>query len=332
MTQNPAAVKGEPSREKPLTVAAAAAFAELIIKESDNNVKLIVLDRFDVLRSKHEHVLDSMVMDILKVLTSPDMEVKRRAISIALEMVSSRNVEDVVLFLKKQLQGTMDEAFDKVSSFPCPGLHQNLEYRQLLIQSIHSCAIKFSEVAANVVYVLMDFLGDSNNPSAVDVIAFVREVVEKFPELRSTITEKLISTFGEIKSGKVFRGALWIVGEYCTSAADIKRALFEIRKVLGEIPILASEQVSVRATRLIASACWMKPKPRTSTPPRSKWNNPKPSRLLECSQMAPMRLRLSFHPLPMQHDWKRCEQRANRLCELSSLAVTFSPVPFSLPR
>lgn len=94
-------------------------------------------------------------------------------------------------------------------------IQQNLEYRQLLIQSIHSCAIKFSEVAANVIYVLMDFLGDSNNPSAVDVIAFVREVVEKFPKLRPAITDKLISTFGDIKSGKVYRGALWIVGEYC---------------------------------------------------------------------------------------------------------------------
>ena len=50
-------------------IAAAAAFAELIIKEADNNVKLIVLDRFNNLRSKHEHVLDAMVMDILKVLS-----------------------------------------------------------------------------------------------------------------------------------------------------------------------------------------------------------------------------------------------------------------------
>ncbi|UOH82927.1 hypothetical protein LQV05_005640 [Cryptococcus neoformans] len=198
LTQNPAAVK-----------AAAAALAELIVKEADNNVKLIVLDRFNNLRSKHENVLDGMVMDILKVLSSLDMEVKRKAIGIALEMVSSRN---------------------------------NLEYRQLLIQSIHSCAIRFSEVAANVVYVLMDFLGDSNNPSAVDVIAFVREVVEKFPKLRTAITEKLISTFGEIKSGKVFRGAMWIVGEYCEQPEDIKQAIAEIQKVLGEIPILASEQ------------------------------------------------------------------------------------------
>lgn len=97
-------------------IAAAAAFAELIVKEADNNVKLIVLDRFNTLRSKHEHVLDGMVMDILKVLSSQDMEVKRKAIGIALEMVSSRNVEDVVLFLKKQLQGTMESEFDKVSS------------------------------------------------------------------------------------------------------------------------------------------------------------------------------------------------------------------------
>ena len=96
-------------------------------------------------------------------------------------------------------------------------LVQNLEYRQLLIQSIHATAIKFSEVAANVVHVLMDFLGDSNNTAAVDVIAFVREVVERFPDIRSSIVERLLAAFGDIKSGKVFRGALWIVGEYGTS-------------------------------------------------------------------------------------------------------------------
>lgn len=68
------------------------------------------------------------------------------------------------------------------------------------------------------------------------------EVVEKFPHLRATICEKLISTLSEIKSGKVFRGVLWILGEYVESIADIQSAMREIRKVIGEIPILASEQ------------------------------------------------------------------------------------------
>ncbi|KAJ7273107.1 coatomer protein [Mycena rebaudengoi] len=220
LTQNPAAVK-----------AAAACLINLVIKESDNNVKIIVLDRLDNLRSRHGHVLDGLIMDVLQVLSSADMDVRRKAINIVLSMTSSKNVEDVVLFLKKQLQKTQETEFEKAP-----------EYRQLLIQSIHVTAIKFSEVAASVVHALMDFLGDSNNPSALDVVSFVREVVEKFPHLRSNVTSRLIEKLNEIKSGKVFRGVLWILGEYVESVSDIQSAMQEIRKVLGEIPILASEQ------------------------------------------------------------------------------------------
>ncbi|KAG2067188.1 Coatomer, beta subunit [Suillus decipiens] len=220
LTQNPAAVK-----------AAASCFVNLVIKESDNNVKLIVLDRLDTLRSKHGHILDGLTMDILQVLSSADMEVRRKAISIVLSMTSNRNVEEVVLFLKKQLQQTQEREFEKAP-----------EYRQLLIQSIHVLAVKFSEVAASVVHALMEFLGDSNNPSALDVVAFVREVVEKFPHLRQSICDKLIQTLTEIKSGKTFRGVLWILGEYVEGLSDIQATFQDIRKVLGEIPILASEQ------------------------------------------------------------------------------------------
>ncbi|KZT30989.1 coatomer protein [Neolentinus lepideus HHB14362 ss-1] len=220
LTQNPAAVK-----------AAASCFINLADKESDNNVKLIVLDRLDTLYSKHGHVLDGLVMDVIQVLSSADMEVRRKAMNIVLRMVSSRNVEEVVLFLKKQLQRTQEQEFEK-----------NSEYRQLLIQSIHVCAIKFSEVAASVVHALMDFLGDSNNPSALDVVSFVREVVEKFPNLRQTICERLIQTLPDMKSAKVFRGVFWILGEYVEDLSGITETFQGIRQIIGEIPILAGEQ------------------------------------------------------------------------------------------
>lgn len=222
LTQNPAAVK-----------ATATAYIDLIVKESDNNVKLIVLDRVEALRARNDQgVLDDLAMDILRVLTSPDMEVKKKALQIALDLVSSRNVEEVVQFLKKELVRTLDAQYEKVrtryavsylmTKQEC-SYGQNTEYRQVLIQSIHTCAIKYSEVASNVVHVLLEFLGDSNNTAAVDVISFVREVVEKFPDLRKGIIEKLRDTFVDIKSGKVFRGALWIVGEY---AADVEGQCF----------------------------------------------------------------------------------------------------------
>ncbi|OBT64301.1 hypothetical protein VE03_06752 [Pseudogymnoascus sp. 23342-1-I1] len=220
LTNNPVAVK-----------AAAAKFIELSIKEADNNVKLIVLDRVDQLRRKNEGVLNDLTMEILRVLSSPDIDVRRKALELALEMVSSKNVADVVLLLKKELTKTVDQEYEK-----------NNEYRQLLIHSIHQCAIKFSEVAASVVDLLMDFIADFNSTSAVDVISFVKEVVEKFPKLRQTIVERLVSTLSEVRAGKVYRGALWIVGEYSMEANDIRDAWKRIRASLGEIPILASEQ------------------------------------------------------------------------------------------
>lgn len=50
--------------------AAASCYIELIVKESDNNVKLIVLDRLISMKesSSHERNLQDLVMDILRVL------------------------------------------------------------------------------------------------------------------------------------------------------------------------------------------------------------------------------------------------------------------------
>ncbi|KAI8138542.1 adaptin N terminal region-domain-containing protein [Fennellomyces sp. T-0311] len=246
LTSNPAAVK-----------AAASCYIDLVVKESDNNVKLIVLDRLDNLLSKQDRMLDDLVMDILRVLSSPDIDVRRKALRIAMSLVSSRNVQEVILFLKKELVKTHDQEYEK-----------NTEYRQLLVQSIHSCAVKFSEVAANVVHVLMEFLGDSNNPSAVDVVSFVREVMEKFPNLRQSVLDKLLDTFMDMKSGKVFRGALWIIGEYCLEAKEIDEAWQQIRSALGEIPILASEQKLLESSEDEEQEQEEKTVPSTSAAPR----------------------------------------------------------------
>jgi vesicle coat complex subunit len=49
--------------------ASASKFIELAIKESDNNVKLIVLDKVNELHEEHEGVLEDLVMEVLRVLS-----------------------------------------------------------------------------------------------------------------------------------------------------------------------------------------------------------------------------------------------------------------------
>lgn len=67
--------------------------------------------------------------------------------------------------------------------------------------------------------------------------------MEKFPQLRHEIIARLLESFGEMKTGRVFRGALWIVGEYAVDPSQIVETMKQIRDALGEIPLLASEQV-----------------------------------------------------------------------------------------
>ena len=65
--------------------------------------ELIVLDRLIGLRQNavSERVLQELVMDILRVLSAPDLDVRRKTLHLALDLVSSRNVEEMVMFLRK---------------------------------------------------------------------------------------------------------------------------------------------------------------------------------------------------------------------------------------
>lgn len=69
----------------------------------------------------------------------------------------------------------------------------------MLIQAIHSCAVKFPDIAANVIDLLMDFLGDTSGGSAVDVVLFVREVLEMYSDLRQSIVRKLLDSLNQIR-------------------------------------------------------------------------------------------------------------------------------------
>nr|CAI5823561.1 unnamed protein product [Callosobruchus analis] len=74
----------------------------------------------------------------------------------------------------------------------------------------------------------MEFLSDTNELAAADVLVFIREAIQKFDNLQPLIIEKLLEAFRTIKSAKVHRAALWILGEYSNSIQDIEAVLKEI--------------------------------------------------------------------------------------------------------
>ncbi|TYI80143.1 hypothetical protein E1A91_D05G069300v1 [Gossypium mustelinum] len=205
--------------------AAANTYCQLLLSQSDHNVKLIVLDRLNELKSSHRDIMVDLIMDVLRALSSPNLDIRRKTLDIVLELITPRNINEVVLMLKKEVMKTQSGELEK-----------NGEYRQMLIQAIHSCAIKFPEVASTVVHLLMDFLGDSNVASAIDVVVFVREIIETNPKLRVSIITRLLDTFYQIRAARVCSCALWIIGEYCLSLSEVESGMATIKQCLGELP------------------------------------------------------------------------------------------------
>ena len=72
--------------------------------------------------------------------------------------------------------------------------------------------------------------------SALDVVFFVREIIETNPKLRESILSRLLDTFYQIRATRVLSCALWIIAEYSQSLAEVEQGLGIIKQSLGELP------------------------------------------------------------------------------------------------
>lgn len=178
----------------------AQAFVQLLNSSSDNNVKLIILDRLTELRKHHSKIVQEILMDILRALSSPNIHICKKTLELAIDLVGPRNIEEVMSLLKREVIRAQEAE-----------LEHGEEYKSLLIQAIHKCATRYAEVADSVVLVLLDFLGGD---SGYNVILCVKSIVEQYPTFRSTIIRKIIDNLDEVTTTDALRMALWILGEY----------------------------------------------------------------------------------------------------------------------
>ena len=159
-----------------------------------------MLDRLAELKKYHAKVVQEIIMDILRALSSPNIDICKKTIAVAIDLVGPRNIEEVMQLLKREVIRSQETEME----------HGD-EYKSLLISSIHRCATRYAEVADSVVLVLLDFLGGEGG---YDVMVCVKSIVEQYPSFRPSIIRKVIENLDEITSSDALRVALWMLGEY----------------------------------------------------------------------------------------------------------------------
>lgn len=206
--------------------AAAVTYSTLLNTQNDNNVKMIVLERLEDLKKKHPKILQEVLMDLLRALSSPNLDVCKKVIDITMDIVTARNVADVVSTLKREVSKSSQ---DNDSSVEVKGF----VYRNMLVKAMHSCASRFPDVAEGVVQTLMEVL---TSDGGMHVISFVRGIVEQYPSLRPAILTKLLGCLNDVATNSVMCICLWILGEYCETPELLKEAFGDIIREVGNAP------------------------------------------------------------------------------------------------
>mmetsp|Transcript_31623 Transcript_31623/g.46664 ORF Transcript_31623/g.46664 Transcript_31623/m.46664 type:complete len:973 (-) Transcript_31623:59-2977(-) len=212
--------------------AAAVTYTNLLNGQNDNNVKLIVLERLEDLKKKHSKILQELLMDILRALSSPNPDICKKVLEVVMDIVTIRNVNDVVGTLKREVQKTTSEADNSMEA-------KGAVYRNMLVDAIHSCAARFPDVAESVVHTLMEFISTDGD---MQVVLFVRAIVEQYPNLRSSILSKLLNSIDDVNTNQVMCVCLWILGEYCEDADTLNEAFETITEQLGAPPYIVQAE------------------------------------------------------------------------------------------
>ena len=213
-------------------------FISLVSTQPDNSVKLIVLDRLAEVRKKHRSVIEELSMDALRGLNCPTVEVRRRVLDLVLgSLATSKHIADIISLLSKELSKARELS------------DGNIEYRRLLVKSLHSISRTFSDFAPSVVTTLADFLSDVDQTTSAEVLAALRDLVSSLPHLRMHILPHIVPKIPEIISSRVLRGALWLVGEFSAS----EETLESILRPLRPLPLPAPVETATKGSTVTSS-------------------------------------------------------------------------------
>merc|ERR1719316_1276346 len=173
-------------------------------------------------------------MDIMRALSCPSLDVRKKVMDICLgSLVSQRNIKEVVALLKKEVIKTLGHDAQSVEG--------NMEYRRLLIRAIHACTGQCSDQAESVMFLLMDFLTETDQTTATEVVMFLRELIANHTEIRVPILERLSEVLKDVHQSQVLRVCLWLFGEYCEEQELIKTVINMLVDTLKPLPLVAED-------------------------------------------------------------------------------------------
>lgn len=208
---------------------AAAALVSLLVDHSDNNVRLVTLDRLIHLKQKHPLVLQGMVLDLCRVLQAPSPDIRSRCLALITDLVTTSNVDNVLASLKKELLSRGSDT-----------LPADADFKASIVTSLVALTSNFPDTASTICNALLDLITDSA-AVAVDAMHGVREIIAVFADIRPAATQRLRDVIGSVRHGKVLRIVVACLSEFSSDSSALKASLDATFAMIGPLPLQVAE-------------------------------------------------------------------------------------------
>ena len=84
-------------------------YLQLLLNISDNNVKIVVLDKLSDILVINPKFLEDQVVDITKIMGNPSADIRKKSIMLIKNLVSSKNIDQVFPIIVKEIKKVVNQ-------------------------------------------------------------------------------------------------------------------------------------------------------------------------------------------------------------------------------
>lgn len=225
-------------------------YINIIIKETDNNIRIIVLGKLLALKSNSVQfkILQESVLDIINILASAtDLDVRKITLSLVRILINQNNYKEVINVLKKEIEkiycSSLNDSTVSVKRCLIEGksVVENTSQKESnayfihLIKTLTHCCLQFPDCALHVLSTLIEMIDYYNEEVTTSILEFVRYCINENRSSINSIIKLIIHNIPKIYNARVIRDSYWIICEFATELESLQLIVDLIYSGFGQV-------------------------------------------------------------------------------------------------
>ncbi|VDL95455.1 unnamed protein product [Schistocephalus solidus] len=203
--------------------------------------------------------------------SSSDIELRRKALELIVDLVTTRTADDLIVFLKKEILKASNSSSGPAPVPPSgdasnsesvtPPTNKNTDedtYRFLLVRATREICFRFPSALPTIMSVLCDVLTYAelqDSKASIEICRLLRDTIYRHPQHRAAVLGKVMQLLPSVAGFDTLRHLLWICGEFC-SKNEIAEFMLTVHKASTLLITVHSFRSLIWPVLIVESFCF----------------------------------------------------------------------------